>query len=285
MSNNEVNLQNELKVKKANDQLDSRTSVLNESYIVKGETITYLPQDLYIPPDALKVFLATFEGPLDLLLYLIKKQNINILDIPIAEITHQYVKYINLMETMQLELAAEYLVMAVILAEIKSRLLLPSPIKNDNEEDPRAELIRRLQEYEKYQKISEKIDALPRLERDNFLVNPDQSRLQKITILPKVTVNDLIITLESLLERAKLNADHQVKYEILSVRERMIEILNKIENDNFISFANLFIPEEGRLGVIVTFMAILELLRQSMIEIVQTKPFAQIYVKKYRDSL
>lgn len=280
-NNNESNLQNDLetKGKSTKDRLEYFVS-RSDGYIVKGESITDLPQDLYIPPDALKIFLETFEGPLDLLLYLIKKQNIDILDIPIAEITYQYVEYINLMKNLQLELVAEYLVMAVILAEIKSRLLLPQPAKTNDEEDPRAELIRRLQEYENYKKISEKIDALPRLERDSFLVNIDQSMLQKITILPKVTVNDLITTLESLLERAKLCADHQVQYEILSVRERMVEILNKVESENFTSFAKLFTPQEGRLGIVVTFMAILELLRQSIIEIVQSEPFAKIYVKK-----
>jgi segregation and condensation protein A len=268
MSNNELFLQ----------QHQEETS--ESGYIIKGESIMELPKDLYIPPDALKIFLETFEGPLDLLLYLIKKQNINILDIPIAEITRQYVEYINLMKSLKLELAAEYLVMAVMLAEIKSRLLLPQPVKDDSEEDPRAELIRRLQEYENYKKISEKIDALPRLERDTFLVNIDQSTLQKMTILPTVTLNEIIATLESLLERAKLNAFHHVQYEVLSVRERMIEILDKVTSDNFTSFADLFAVKEGRLGIVVTFMAVLELLRQSIIEIVQAEPFAKIYVKK-----
>jgi segregation and condensation protein A len=247
--------------------------------IVKGEPIA-APQDLYIPPDALKVFLETFEGPLDLLLYLIKKQNIDILDIPIAEITRQYIEYIGLMQNLQLELAAEYLVMAVMLAEIKSRLLLPQQTKSNDEDDPRAELIRRLQEYEIYKKMAEKLDNLPRLERDNFLVNIDQSALQKITVLPETTLTELMTVLGNLLERSCLCADHQVQYEILSVRERMAEILNTLEGDKFISFVNLFAPHEGRLGVVVTFMAILELLRQSIIEIVQAEPFAKIYIKK-----
>lgn len=247
--------------------------------IVKGEPVA-APQDLYIPPDALKVFLETFEGPLDLLLYLIKKQNIDILDIPIAEITRQYIEYIGLMQNLQLELAAEYLVMAVMLAEIKSRLLLPQQTKQNDEDDPRADLIRRLQEYEVYKKMAEKIDNLPRLERDNFLVNIDQSALQKITVLPETTLTELMTVLGNLLERSCLCADHQVRYEVLSVRERMAEILNTLEGDKFISFVKLFAPHEGRLGVVVTFMAILELLRQSIIEIVQAEPFAKIYIKK-----
>jgi len=248
---------------------------------VKGESVT-APQDLYIPPDALKIFLETFEGPLDLLLYLIKKQNIDILDIPIADITHQYVEYINLMKTLQLELAAEYLVMAVTLAEIKSRLLLPQQTnKSDTEEDPRAELIKRLQEYEMYKKAAEKIDDIPRLERDNFLVNIDQSALQKITILPETSLSEVMTVLKNLLERSNLRANHRIQYEILSVRERMSEILTSIEENQFTSFIKLFKPQEGRIGVVVTFMAILELLRQSIIEIVQAAPFAKIYVKKY----
>jgi segregation and condensation protein A len=247
--------------------------------IVKGEPII-APQDLYIPSDALKVFLETFEGPLDLLLYLIKKQNIDILDISIAEITRQYVEYINLMQNLQLELAAEYLVMAVMLAEIKSYLLLPQQIKPNDENDPRAELIKRLQEYEIYKKMAEKIDILPRLERDNFLVNIDQSALQKINVLPETTLTELMTVLGSLLEQSWLRADHQVQYEILSVRERMAEILNTLKSNKFTLFVNLFTPHEGRLGVVVTFMAILELLRQSIIEIVQAEPFAKIYIKK-----
>jgi segregation and condensation protein A len=247
--------------------------------IVKGEPII-APQDLYIPPDALKVFLETFEGPLDLLLYLIKKQNIDILDIPIAEITRQYVAYIDLMQNLQLELAAEYLVMAVMLAEIKSRLLLPQQSKSNDENDPRAELIKRLQEYEVYKKMAEKIDNLPRLERDNFSVNIDQSALQKSTVLPETTLTELMTVLGGLLGRSCLRADHQVQYEILSVREKMAEILNTLESDKFTLFVNLFTSNEGRLGVVVIFMAILELLRQSIIEIVQAKPFAKIYIKK-----
>jgi segregation and condensation protein A len=246
---------------------------------IKGEPIV-TPQDLYIPPDALKVFLDTFEGPLDLLLYLIKKQNLDILDIPIAEITHQYVEYINLMKILRLELAAEYLLMAVMLAEIKSRLLLPQQIKSENEDDPRAELIRRLQEYEIYKKMAEKIDDLPRLERDHFLLDIDQSSLPKITVLPETTLSELITTLGKLLERVDLRANHQIQYETLSVRERMAEILNSLECEKFTPFAKLFNQKEGRLGIVVTFMAILELLRQSIIEVVQAEPFAKIYIKK-----
>jgi segregation and condensation protein A len=261
-------------------------SIMNETIIsttfkatVKGEPVV-APQDLYIPPDALKVFLETFEGPLDLLLYLIKKQNIDILDIPIAKITHQYAEYINLMKTLQLELAAEYLVMAVMLAEIKSRLLLPEPTKPEDEDDPRAELIKRLQEYAIYKKMAEKIDKLPRLERHHFLVNIDQSSLQKITVLPEATLSELMAALCDLSEKIRLNERHQVKYEVLSIRERMSEILNNVESGKFTPFVKLFKLEEGRLGIVVTFMAILELLRQAIIEIVQAKPFAKIYVKK-----
>lgn len=252
-----------------------------EYAIVLGEPLTELPQDLYIPPNALKVFLETFTGPLDLLLHLIRKQNFNILDIPIAKITAQYMEYIELMIKTHLELAADYLVMAAMLAEIKSRLLLPAP-KNmeDPEADPRIELIRRLQEYERYKKLAENLDTLPRLERENFLTHIDADFLKKTPLAqPEVKLEFLTKALKDLLGKAKLFERHCIKLENLSVRERMSHILLKIQKEGFTHFHSLFKLEEGRMGVVVTFVAILELLKQTSIEIVQTEMFGQIHVK------
>jgi segregation and condensation protein A len=247
---------------------------------VNGETLFNLPQDLYIPPDALEVFLETFEGPLDLLLYLIKKQNLDIVNIPIAEITRQYIEYMELMQELQIELAGEYLLMAAMLAEIKSRMLLPRPVNAEaEEEDPRAELVRRLQEYERYKQAAVALDALPRLERDIFQVEPDTEALKFVKPLPQVDLKELLMALKDVFERVKLNASHQIQAEVLSIRERMTIVLNKIKTDSFTVFSELFTVEEGRMGVVVTFIAILELLRQSMIEMVQAEPFAPIHVK------
>jgi len=248
--------------------------------VVDGEPVTQLPQDLYIPPYALQVFLEAFEGPLDLLLYLIRRQNIDILDIPIAEITRQYVEYIELMKEMQLELAGEYLLMAAMLAEIKSRMLLPRPEAiEEDEEDPRAELVRRLQEYERFKKAAEDIDALPRLERDVFPVSADAPERKVTKKLPDVTLKELLLAFHDVLKRAEMFSNLHLQREPLSVRHRMSEILSRIKANTFTTFAELFDPEEGRMGVAVTFIAILELLRESTIEVVQSEAFATLHVR------
>ena len=230
--------------------------------VVDGEPVTQLPQDLYIPPYALQVFLEAFEGPLDLLLYLIRRQNIDVLDIPIAEITKQYVEYIEMMTELQLELAGEYLLMAAMLAEIKSRMLLPRPEKEEEEEDdPRAELVRRLQEYERFKKAAEDLGALPRLERDVLLANVETpERKVATTKLPDVTLKELLLSFHDVLKRAEMFSNLHLQREPLSVRQRMSEILSRIEANNFSTFSDLFDAEEGRMGVAVTFIAILEML-------------------------
>ena len=249
--------------------------------LVQGEPLTVIPQDLYIPPDALLVFLEAFEGPLDLLLYLIKRQNIDILNIPIAAITRQYMEYIHLMEQLELELAAEYLVMASMLAEIKSRMLLPRPVAEDDEDDPRAELIRRLQEYEQFKKAAEDLDALDRLEREIYLTSIDIPRLEIDVPQPEVDLKQLMSAFRDVVNRAEQFASHHVEREPLSVRERMVMVLERLRADEFTSFTDFFDPSEGRMGVVVSFIAILELLKESLIEIVQSKPYAPIYVKAH----
>lgn len=248
--------------------------------MVDGEPMTQLPQDLYIPPYALQVFLEAFEGPLDLLLYLIRRQNLDILDIPIAEITRQYVQYIELMKELQLELAGEYLLMAAMLAEIKSRMLLPRPqTEEEEEDDPRAELVRRLQEYERFKKAAEDLDVLPRLERDIFVAAVEAPERKVVAQLPDVTLKELLLAFHDVLKRAEMFSNLHVQREPLSVRQRMSEILSRIKASHFSGFADLFDPEEGRMGVAVTFIAVLELLRESMIEVVQAGPFAPVYVR------
>ncbi|HRZ23409.1 MAG TPA: segregation/condensation protein A [Candidatus Contendobacter sp.] len=248
---------------------------------VGGEPYTQLPQDLYIPPDALEVFLEAFEGPLDLLLYLIKRQNLNILDIPIAEITRQYMEYLALMQELRLELAAEYLVMAAWLAEIKSRLLLPRPASIEAEEDdPRAELVRRLQEYERFQQAAQALDALPRLERDFFPASAALVQRETRRAPPPVSLTELLAALHEVLARAELFGRHQVRRETLSVRERMSQVLERLDALRFTPFSALFRPEEGRMGVVVTFLAVLELLREALLELVQAEPFAPIHVRR-----
>jgi len=247
--------------------------------IVDGESITELPSDLYIPPVALKVFLDTFEGPLDLLLYLIRKQNLNILDVPISDITDQYVNYINLMQNLELELAGEYLLMAAMLAEIKSKMLLPLFEEVEDEEDPRSELVRRLLEYERYRKASEEINKLQRLERDIFITGVESSHLAQPLELPDITLQELMISFQEVLNRAEMfNSLHLLK-EPLSVRERMATILEKLKNQDFLDFMELFDLEEQKAGLVVTFLAILELMKESLIEIVQTKAYGVIHVK------
>jgi segregation and condensation protein A len=248
--------------------------------VVDGEPVTQLPQDLYIPPYALQVFLEAFEGPLDLLLYLIRRQNIDILDIPIAEITEQYVQYIELMSEMQLELAGEYLVMAAMLAEIKSRMLLPRPeVEEEDEDDPRAELVRRLQEYERFKKAAQDISDLPRLERDVFVASAEAPERKIVQKLPDVTMKELLLAFHDVLKRAEMYSNLHLQREPLSVRQRMAEVLSRIKASTFTDFSGLFDPEEGRMGVAVTFLAILELLKEAVIEVVQSDEFAPLHVR------
>jgi segregation and condensation protein A len=249
--------------------------------VVEGEPITQLPRDLYIPPDALQVFLSAFEGPLDLLLYLIRKQNLDILNIPIAEITRQYMQYIEVMADLQLELAGEYLLMAAMLAEIKSRMLLPRPpaVEGQEEEDPRAELVRRLQEYERFKKAAEDLDRLPRLERDTMPASAELLERKVVARPPDVTLEEMLKAFRDVLARAEKFAHHHITRERLSQRERMSEILAKLQTSAFFEFTQLFRPEEGRMGVTVTFIAILELMKEGLIEIVQAEPYGPIHVR------
>ena len=247
--------------------------------IVDGEQITELPKDLYIPPVALQVFLDAFEGPLDLLLYLIRKQNLDILDIPIADITQQYVDYINLMKELELELAGEYLLMAAMLAEIKSRLLLPIFEEIEDEEDPRAELVRRLLEYERYRKVSEEINELDRVERDIYPSSVETGQFEQPLILPDIQLKELVFSFQEVLKKAEMFTTLHFTKEPLSVKERMIMILEKIENEDFVKFEELFNFEEQKIGLVVTFLAILELMKELLIEIVQAEEFGTIHVK------
>lgn len=246
---------------------------------VHGEPLTALPPDLYIPPDALEVFLETFEGPLDLLLYLIRRQNLDVLNIPMAEVTRQYMKYVDAMRARQLELAAEYLLMAALLIEIKSRLLLPRPVAvQDEEQDPRAELVRRLLEYERMKLAAQQLDALPQAGRDFALV---QVWLEQVAVqrLPEVSLDDLRQAWLGVVARAKMQRHHRVSREELSVREHMSLILRRLQGQGFVEFAFLFDTEKGLPEVVVTFLAMLELSRESLVEISQAEAFAPIYVK------
>ena len=247
--------------------------------LVEGEPLTLIPKDLYIPPDALEIILEAFEGPLDLLLYLIKKQNLDILNIPLAEITRQYMDYITLMQELRLELAAEYLVMAAMLAEIKSRMLLPRPVSEDDEDDPRAELIRRLQEYERFRQAAEAIDELPRMERDVQQAKAEPPHIETKHPEPSVSMQDIIIAFRDIMARANLITHHQISREALSVRERMSAVLDQISNRDFVEFSTLFTIEEGRMGVVVSFLALLELSKEQLIDFIQSEAFAPIYVK------
>jgi segregation and condensation protein A len=250
--------------------------------IVNGEAITQLPKDLYIPPQALEVFLEAFEGPLDLLLYMIRRQNLDILDIPIADITRQYMDYIGLMQDLQLELAGEYMVMAATLAEIKSRMLLPRATDPNagEESDPRADLVRRLQEYERFKSAAESIDRIPRMDRDTWVGSAELGERKSSRPLPQIAMQEMLLAFRDVVLRAEMFAHHHVQRERLSVRVRMSDILSTLERSSFVEFVNLFKPEEGRMGVTVTFVAILELVREGLIEIVQTEAYAPIHVRK-----
>mgnify|MGYP001112594173 CR=1 FL=1 len=261
---------------------DSESTVQQELPLayVGGQALTEIPKDLYIPPDALEVFLETFEGPLDVLLYLIKRQNIDILEINVAEITDQYMAYVDLMQAHQFELAAEYLVMAATLAEIKSRILLPrQQEEEEDEEDPRMQLIRRLQEYECFKKAAEDIDTLPRLDRDIHLARALPPQIDRIKPDPDIELDELLMSLARVLNRADMFEHHHVQLETLSTREKMSEILARVSAHKFVPMASLLLRSEGRLGVVVTFLAVMELLKDSLLEIVQTDPFGPIHLK------
>jgi len=247
---------------------------------VSGKPVVDLPKDLYIPPDALAVFLEAFEGPLDLLLYLIRRHNMDILDIDVSEITRQYMDYIGAVESMRFELAAEYLVMAATLAEIKSRMLLPRHETEDEEEiDPRAELIRRLQQYERFKQAAEDIDRMPRQERDTFTGTAALPELPSSQTHPDVDLREMLLALRGVLDRADLFTSHHVERERLSTRERMSAILARLKDDQFVTFESLFTPEEGKLGVVVSFLASLELVKEQLIEVVQAELLGPIYVR------
>ena len=249
--------------------------------IVNGEAITQLPKDLYIPPQALEVFLEAFEGPLDLLLYMIRRQNLDILDIPIADITRQYMDYIGIMQDLQLDIAGEYLVMAATLAEIKSRMLLPRATDpNAGEEgDPRADLVRRLQEYERFKSAAESIDRIPRMDRDTWVGSADLTERKSSRPLPQIAMQEMLLAFRDVVQRSEMFAHHHVQRERLSVRVRMSDILSTLERASFVEFVQLFRPEEGRMGVTVTFVAILELVREGLIDIVQTEAYAPLHVR------
>ena len=249
--------------------------------VVEGQAVTEMPRDLYIPPQALEVFLEAFEGPLDMLLYLIRRQNLDILDIPIAEITRQYMRYIELMQVLQLELAGEYLLMAATLAEVKSRMLLPrmASAAQPEEADPRAELVRRLQEYERFKRAAEGIDQMPRLDRDTWQASADLVDRKVVRLPPQVTLQEMLLAFQDVLSRSDMFAHHHVQREPLSVRQRMTEVLAALTSSAFVDFSRLFNAEEGRRGVTVTFVAILELLREGLVEIAQSAPYAPLHVR------
>jgi len=259
-------------------QVEMSTEVALPQVIVQGAPLESLPTDLYVPPDALQVFLESFEGPLDLLLYLIQRQNLDILNIPIADITHQYLQYVDLMQEFNLDLAAEYLLMAAILMEIKSRLLLPSTQENEQESDPRAQLVQQLREYAQYKQAAQDLDALPRMERDIFLAVVERPNIPKEIIVPDISWSAMLEAMQDVMERASLFTSHQIMREPLSVRERMSFILEQLKITQTIDFMSFFTLEEGRAGVVVTLLAILELAKESLIQIVQPQPFEMIQV-------
>lgn len=247
---------------------------------VHGQALLNLPPDLYIPPDAMEVILEVFEGPLDLLLYLIKKHNLDILNIPVADITRQYMEYVEVMTVFRLELAADYLEMAAFLAEIKSRMLLPRPNNAEEEEiDPRAELVRRLQEYERYKRAAENMESMPRSGRDLFYASVSIEGIERVKIHPEVDLKEVLLAFKDVLKRVDVKAAHTISKEGLSVRERMSKVLSRLEGGQFYDFVTFFNIEEGRLGVVVTLLALLELMREMLIELVQTENFGPIYVR------
>ncbi len=254
--------------------------------VVEGQPITVLPRDLYIPPQALEIFLEAFEGPLDMLLYLIRRQNLDILDIPIAEITRQYMRYIELMQVLQLELAGEYLLMAATLAEVKSRMLLPRMhgVEAAEDADPRAELVRRLQEYERFKRAAEGIDRLPRLERDTWIATAEVAARKVVRIPPQVSLQEMLAAFQEVLARSDMFAHHHVQREPLSVRQRMTDVLSALDSSEFVDFVSLFRADEGRRGVTVTFIAVLELMREGLIEIQQSEPYAPLHVRRGKPS-
>lgn len=248
---------------------------------INGQAFTDQPEDLYIPPDALELILDAFEGPLDLLLYLIRRQKFDLVNLPVYEVTKQYMLYVDMMKDLKLELAAEYLLMAAILAEIKSRLLLPKrPDVEEDEDDPRAELIRRLQEYELIKTAAHELDGIVRMERDVFSAQAQTSdSVTPIKILPKIDLQDLVVSFQKVMQRASAFEHHHIAPEALSTRERMALILEKLNSEHFTGFDCLFHANEGRAGVVVTFLAILELCKEQLIELVQSQPTANIHVK------
>lgn len=249
--------------------------------IIDGKELTQVPDDLFIPPDALEVLLDSFSGPLDLLLYLIRKQNIDILNIPMTSITQQYLQYIQLMEARRMELAADYLLMAAMLAEIKSRMLLPVAPTTDEEEeeDPRMALVRRLQAYEQMKQAAALLDDLPRQERDHVIVHIMPNELETIKVHPDVELIDLIKAMSSLLEKEEQLTHHQIAREVLSVRERMNAVLMQLQHHKVLEFSSLYTVTEGRMGLVVSLLAILELARQSLLIITQTEAFAPIHLQ------
>ncbi len=253
----------------------------NINAIYNGKVIQNIPEDLFIPPEHLRIILEQFEGPLDLLLYLIKKQNIDITDLPILPITEQYMAYISLMEEMHFELAADYLVMASTLTEIKSKLLLPIENEDEEEDDPRANLIKRLLEYQKYKNASEKLDAIPRNHRDFYvLTNAVDTKKNNLIEVPDIQLNQLKHAFLDVLRRAEISSTHNIKSETLSVRERMTFIISLLDKNENIEFSKLFNITEGRLGVVVTFLALLELVKESLVDIIQNQPMSKIYIGK-----
>jgi segregation and condensation protein A len=249
--------------------------------VVEGQPIVEMPRDLYIPPQALEVFLEAFEGPLDMLLYLIRRQNLDILDIPIADITLQYMRYIELMQVLQLELAGEYLLMAATLAEVKSRMLLPRVAADEagEEADPRAELVRRLQEYERFKRAAEGIDRMPRLDRDTWVASAELVDRKVVRLPPQVTLQEMLVAFQEVLSRSDMFAHLHVQREPLSVRQRMTDILASLAANAYVDFVRLFNAEEGRRGVTVTFVAILELMREGLIEIAQAEAYGPLHVR------
>lgn len=289
MSNDKTNIEDQVNADnaEANTQADlvdkEPEQVFNESMrvVVLGEVMSEWPQDLFIPPGALEVVLESFEGPLDLLLYLIRKQNLDILNIPVADITRQYMAYVELMRAANLDLAAEYLVMAALLGEIKSRMLLPRPkTELEDEEDPMSALVRRLQEYERFSEAANQIDDRPRIDRDIFESSAMFDDPTPPETQAEVGLEQLVKAYQAIVDRAESNKHMLVSREMLSMRERMTNILQRLQEQEYIRFEELFTKEEGRLGVVVTFIALLELFRDDMLTMVQNEPLAPIHITR-----